>query len=125
MEKLRSLLSSLILFFLFMVLLVKPEYAFEVASFRPIKEPDIQKLDRPSQKEDPGNISNERNTLEVKVPRDMKLGDFLELYQIDLPHIRSKIAGQIGKKMLKDSYHLKAGQRFTIDLTPPAGNTTQ
>jgi len=119
-NKISTILSSMILLSLSIIFWVKPEYVFEIASFSPLKAPSIDKLEHPK-KDDfwPTSFFRERNTLEVEVPRDMSFGDFIELYQLKMPHIRGQIAEQMGKDSLKKETRLKAGQRFTIDLTPP------
>ncbi|KHD08230.1 hypothetical protein PN36_19390 [Candidatus Thiomargarita nelsonii] len=121
-----TILLSMILLPLSIIFWVKPEYVFEIASFSPLKPPSIDKLAH-SKKDDfpPTSFFRERNTLEVEVPRNMSFGDFIELYQLKMPHIRREIAQQMGKDSLKNNTPLKAGQRFTINLTPPAGEPTQ
>lgn len=109
----------IILWVISLIFLFNPSYTFKVAGFHPLKMADIQKLEQNSKKGNPSTISffQKRNTLEVEVPRNMSLREFLELYQINMRHIRQQIQQQIGNKV-----RLKAGQKFTINLTPPEDN---
>lgn len=127
-NKFFATLSSIILVSLIVILVSDPKYVFEeVASFRRLKAPSVDKLDQLPEtlNLDPGPFWNERDTLEVEVPRNMRLRDFLKLYDINMSHIKQQIAQQIGKP-ITDNHRLKAGERFTIDLTPTAqgGNAT-
>jgi len=116
-----TILLSIILLPLSIIFWVKPEYVFEIASFSPLKRPSIDKLEHLKKDDFPAtSFFRERNTLEVEVPRNMSFGDFIELYQLNRAHIRREIAQQMGKDSLKNNTPLKAGQRFTINLTPPA-----
>jgi hypothetical protein len=119
-NKFFATLSFLILLSLIVILVSDPKYVFEeVASFRRLKAPSVDQLDQLPEtlNLDPGPFWDERNTLEVEVPRDMSLREFLKLYQINMPHVRQQLAQQIDKP-ITDSHRLKAGERFTIDLTP-------
>ncbi|MEN8215623.1 MAG: hypothetical protein ABFS56_04470 [Pseudomonadota bacterium] len=119
--KILAIPSSIILLLLCVIFFLKPDYVFQIASFRPLKTPSVKELDQPSKKGNPlaGPFFDERNTLEVEVPRNMSLGDFLDLYQLNMPHVRRQIAQQIGKASIPNQHRLSTGERFTIDLTPP------
>jgi hypothetical protein len=105
-------------------LIIKPGYVFQISGFRPLKPLDIEKLDKHAGGGDilPTSFFSERNTLEVEVPRDMSLRQFLDEYDLDLPHMRRQIAQQKGHSgRLPDSHRLTKGERFTIELTPSTG----
>jgi len=124
-SKIPAMILSIILLSLSIIFLFKPEYVFEIASFSPIKRPPIDKLEHPEKGDyQPSSFFRDRNTLEVEVPRNMSLGDFLDLYQINMPHIRREIAQQMDKDSLNDKTVFKAGQRFIINLTPPAAGVS-
>ncbi len=120
-NKLSTILLIIILLPLSIIFWVKPEYVFEIATFSPLKAPSTDKLEH-SEKGDypPTSFFRERNTLEVEVPRDMSVNDFIKLYQLNMSDIRAKITQQMGN----DNTPLKAGQRFTINLTPPAAGAS-
>jgi hypothetical protein len=65
----------------------------------------------------------ERNRVELVVPREMKVGDFLDLYQVRYEHIRLQIGSQLGIGRAGDEVVLAAGQKLTLEMTPPGAGT--
>lgn len=60
-----------------------------------------------------------RNKVELVVPRNMKVGEFLDLYQVRYEHIRQQLGAQLGIGRAGDEVELAAGQKLVLELTPP------
>lgn len=60
-----------------------------------------------------------RNRVELVVPRAMKVGELLDLYQVRYEHIRQQIGLQLGIGRAGDEVELGAGQKLVLELTPP------
>lgn len=60
-----------------------------------------------------------RNRVELVVPRSMKVGEFLDLYQVRYEHIRQQLGAQLGIGRAGDEVELAAGQKLVLELTPP------
>lgn len=115
--------------FLFAVLLAAalglallPGAAHRLAGFPPLAEADLTTLDDPPRAESGGAtpLFEERNQLQVRVPRAMTALDFLRLCRLQgSPHVRRQLAEQLGIQALPDDYPLQPGRTFTITLTRP------
>lgn len=115
------LIPFAILTVLGLVLLFSRDLAYWVAGYRPLGTLGPQEIDEPAalDERDAPRFLAERNQLEVEVPREMAVGEFLRLYQIDFPHIRRQLAEQEGLSSLPDDHLLQKGRRLKLTLTPP------
>ncbi len=114
------LLSFALLVLLGLVVFFWRDGAFRVAGYRPLQPIHASQIDEPASLDDRDapRFLAERNAVEVEVPRDMPLVDFLRLYQLELPHVRRQIAEQEGVAALDDGAVLLAGRRYRLSLTP-------
>lgn len=118
-------LMRLLCFFLLLILasvvLLWPDAAFRLAGLQPLGTPSMAELDELAGFEDQSvkPFFDERNRVEVTVPRSMPAQEFLELYLIDQPHVRDEIAEQEGWATIGDSAMLQEGRTYSITLTPP------
>lgn len=121
MRRFTLLLSIVVPPLLLVVLLVVPGSLAWLTGFRPLQRLDLEALDRGHQVDEKGTprFLADRNKLELRVPREMKVGDFLDLYQIRYEHIRLQIGAQLGIGRAGDEVVLAAGQSLTLELTPP------
>jgi hypothetical protein len=113
--------AFLVLFVLALFVAFHEETALLLAGLQPLRSPSVSDLDRLSDLEDRSAklFFDQRNELEVEVPRTMPAGEFLRLYLIDFPHVRRQIAAVEGVPELADGYMLREGAVYTITLTPP------
>lgn len=97
------------------------DLAFGIAGYRPLGTPDVAALDGAAEldERDAPRFFAERNKIEVTVPRDMTVAEFLRLYQLELQHVREQIAAQDGVDVLGDDHVLRQGKRYQLTLTPP------
>lgn len=114
-------LCSSVLIILALGILLWPDAAFFLAGFQPLGTPSTRELDELAKFEDHSAkpFFDDRNRVEVTVPRPMTAKEFLELYLIDQPHIRDEIARQEGWQDVADSAMLEQGRTYVITLTPP------
>ena len=104
-----------------LVFLLVPGSLGWLTGFRPLKPIDLAALDAgsPADDRETPRFLAERNQVEITVPRDLRVGEFLDLYQIRYEHIRRQIGQQLGVKRAGDDLVLKAGQKLKLELTPP------
>ena len=102
-----------------------PDAAFVLSGLQPLGTPSMEELDELAEFEDHSAkpFFDERNRVEVTVPRSMTAKELLELYLIDQPHVRDEIARQEGWPTLADDARLEAGRTYSITLTPPELST--
>lgn len=82
--------------------------------FRPLRPPlPGAKVEEPQ----PGDFFVRRNTLTVTVPREMTLGEFIRLYQLQQTRYELIDLLQVGGD--PERIVLKRGQRVSVRLTPP------
>lgn len=113
-------LSAILLIVLAIGLALSESVALFLSGFRPLETPSVAALDDPRQldnREGP-RLLDERNRVELVVPRSITVGDLLDLYQIDFPHVREQIAEQEGLATVTDDYRLEEGHTFVLELTP-------
>lgn len=103
--------------------LASGETTLQLAGVRPLGKLDPKALDEPFAVDDreAPQFLQERNQVELSVPRDMTVGELLRLYPIDFVHVRAEIAKQLGitPGALTDTTRLHKGQRLRLTLTPP------
>jgi hypothetical protein len=101
---------------------LRPEIAQMLAGLQPLGEPSVEELDSLTKFDDhtAKPFFDDRNQLEVTVPRTMEAKEFLSLYLIDQVHIRNEIAQQEGWQEIADKTMLQEGRTYKITLTPPA-----
>lgn len=100
---------------------VREELAFRIAGYKPLARLEARTLDEAPELDDRQmpRFLDERDRVELEVPRDMTLRELLRLYQLaELPHVRQQIAKQEGLPRLEDNHPLKKGKRYRIELTP-------
>lgn len=116
------ILASAVLALLGLVLLAWPDLAHRVAGYKPLVPPGPELIDDPPPFDEGAALRffEERNEIDLTVPRDMTAGELLRLYQIDFPHVRRQIAQARGDQILSDRALLRRGERYHITLTPPA-----
>ncbi len=115
------LIPFAILTLLGLALFFSRDLAYWVAGYRPFGTLGPQEIDEPAalDERDAPRFLAERNQLEIELPREMAVGEFLRLYQIDFPHIRRQIAEQEAVSPLTDDHLLQKGRLLTLTLTPP------
>jgi len=121
----RDILCCVVLLLLALVVGVQQDLAYRIAGFRPLRPIVAKELDEPERPDDreAPRFLTERNEIEITVPREMPLGEFLRLYQLrELAHVRRQIAKQEGVPQIDDDHLLRQGHRYKITLTPQAGN---
>lgn len=119
----RNALIALPLVLLAVALAVWDGLAFRIAGYKPLAHLEARDLDEPASLDDrqAPRFLEDRDHLELEVPRDMPLGELLRLYQLgEMRHIRQQIAKQEGAPDLPDDHPLKKGKRYRITLTPPS-----
>jgi hypothetical protein len=96
-----------------------------LTGFHPLHEVEGQNLGWEKAADEKGTprFLAERNRVELVVPREMKVGDFLDLYQVRYEHIRLQIGSQLGIGRAGDEMVLAAGQKLTLEMTPPGAGT--
>ena len=116
------ILAFAVLALLGLVLLLRPELAHTVAGYKPLTPLGPEEIDDPPPFDEGAALRflEERNQLDLTVPRDMTAGELLRLYQIDFPHVRRQIAEARGKQILSDRELLREGESYRVTLTPPA-----
>lgn len=115
----RLILAALLLV-LALGLAVSERFALFVSGYRPLATPSIDALDAGATPDDrlAPRLLAERNQVELTVPWDTTVGELVDLYQIDLPHVRRQIAEQAGVDRVTDGHPLEQGTVFSLDLTP-------
>lgn len=103
------------------VLLLFPGSLAWLTGFHPAKKADLEALawDKSADEKGTPRFLADRNRVELVVPRDMKVGEFLDLYQVRYEHIRQQLGAQLGIGRAGDEVVLAAGQKLTLELTPP------
>lgn len=121
MRRFTLLLSLIVPPALLVVLLAAPGSLSWLTGFRPLQELDISALESGQAIDEKGTprFLADRNKVELSVPREMTVGDFLDLYQIRYEHIRVQIGVQLGIGRAGDELVLAAGQKLSLELTPP------
>ncbi len=111
-----------VLLLLALVVFFAPDLASKVAGYKPLGTIGPGEIDEPKTFDERAapRFFDERNQVEVVVPRDMTLAELLRLYQIDFPHVRRQITEQKGVESLAGEDLLAAGERYQLTLTPPA-----
>lgn len=120
MRRLTVLLSILVPLALLGVLLLVPGSLAWLTGFRPLATLDPAALDAGQAIDEKGTprFLADRNKVELSVPREMRVGELLDLYQIRYEHVRQQIGAQLGTGRPGDDVVLPAGQKLTIELTP-------
>ncbi len=103
------------------LLLLWPGSLAWLTGFRPLRQLDPAALEAAGGADDKGTprFLADRNKVELKVPREMPVGELLDLYQIRYEHIRKQIGEQLGIGRAGDDVVLAAGQKLVLELTPP------
>lgn len=115
----RTILAVLLLV-LALALALSERLALLASGYRPLGTPSVAALDAgadPDDRRAPRFLA-ERNRVEVVVPREMTVGELLDLYQIDLPHVRRQIAEQEEVERADDGHPLAEGTVLVLELTP-------
>ncbi len=116
------LLVTLLLLFFAGVLLVAPETAVELTGRAPLADLDPASLDRDLPRADRAEGARrlaDRNLVRVEIQRDTTVGELLDLYGLDHPHVRRALALQEGRPTLDDDHRLEAGSVYRLYLVPP------
>ncbi len=113
--------SFVLLLLLAVVLFFSRGTALFLAGLQPLDQPAVHQLDKLSEAGDRSakRFFDQRNELEVTVPRTMAAGEFLRLYLIDLPHVRRQIAVQEGLGQIDEETMLQEARVYRLTLTPP------
>ncbi len=116
-----GLLAILLPPLLVAVLLLVPGSLAWLTGFRPLNTLDPRDLEAAGGADDKGTprFLAERNKVELVLPREMAVGELLDLYQIRYEHIRRQIGEQLGIGRAGDDVILAAGQKLVLELTPP------
>ena len=119
-RSLASLITSVLLLGSAVLVMAVPDLPSRLAGFRPLAEPEPSQLDAglAADDRDAPRFLAERNRVDLVVPRDMDVGQLLDLYQIRMDHIRQQIASQLGLESAPDTTPLRQGQRLELQLTP-------
>lgn len=98
-----------------------PNRTRQALGLHPMKTPSVAELDDPPAMNEleAGPFFKQRFTLEITVPRDMTLDEFLRLYNVRLPHVREEIQVQRGDQVLAPDTLLRKDDSLTITLVPP------
>lgn len=96
-----------------------------LTGFHPLRKVELDNLGWEKAADEKGTprFLAERNRVELVVPREMKVGDFLDLYQVRYEHIRLQIGSQLGIGRAGDEVVLAAGQKLALELTPPGAGS--
>lgn len=115
----RTILVVLLLA-LALALAVSERFALLLSGYRPLAAPSVAALDAGADPDDrrAPRLLAERNRVELRVPWEMTIGDLVELYQLDQPHVRRQIAEQAGAEPGDRGHQLAAGEVFVVELTP-------
>lgn len=137
MPRITGPLAIIVLVLLGVLFFVRPDLAHRLSGYEPLEPPGPEEVENPAPLDEGAALRffEERNGVELTVPRDMEAAELLRLYQIDFPHVRRQIAEQRGVQqrdsqqqagqegtslILRDRDVLKRGERYLLTLTPPA-----
>jgi hypothetical protein len=120
---LSRLLAAVLLLVAAVAVLASRAGTFALVGFRPLQTLDARAIEAPFQADgrEVSRFLEQRNRVELTVPRAMTVGELVRLYQLDFAHVRTQIARQIGSDPAKltDATPLRQGQRLSLTLTPP------